>query len=111
MTYLQSGQATTSTDFRLRVRAAMFSLGQDVLNEDPATANHDQREALAKIALLGPERVLDQFVWLCATNAAIASSVQESNGEVTVGASDGDIGFVCASHWDTVADWVVTAPA
>lgn len=107
MTFLASGQATTDPQFRLRIQAALFKLAQDVHNEDPSTASHAVRARLANEILQGgPAAVVERFVWLCASNPTIAASVSDSNGTIQVQATDGDIEYVCASYWTTVADWI-----
>lgn len=105
MTFLQSGQATTDPEFRLRVQAAIFKLAQDVLNEPPATDGHVVRRQLAEGIVRDPAPFVTRFVWLCASNGSIAASVVAEGTAITVGAPDGDIEFVCASNWNVVSGW------
>ena len=105
MTYLQSGLAANDPEFRLRVQACIFKLAQDVINEPNTTPGHPARVSLATGVVQDPEPHVNNFAWLCAANGSIAASVTVEGSDVQVGAPDGDLEFVCASHWDTVAGW------
>jgi hypothetical protein len=105
VTLLQIGQATTDNEFRLRVKAALFTLAQDVIYEDAGTPNHVFRIQLAQRVAQNPDSVVDLFVWLCAANPSIASSVSVEGSDVQVTAPDGDVQFVCASNWDIVSGY------
>lgn len=105
MTFLQTGQATGDPEFNLRVKAAIFKLAQDVVNEDVGTDNHVLRTNLAQRVIANPDAVATNFVWLCASNPSVAATVTEEAGAITVGAPDSDIEFVCASNWDIVSGW------
>lgn len=106
MTYLQTGQATTDFEFRLRVKAAMFKIAQDVANEDDQVEGHPNRAALADAIIRDPDSQANQFVWLCASNPTIASKVTVSaDGEIEVKCEDGEIEYVIASYWGSVSGW------
>lgn len=109
MTLLQSGQAATDSDFHLRVQAATFKLAQDVLNEPDTTPGYIVRRSLAEAVVREPAVMVGRFVWLCASNPAIASTVTGDGTTVLVDCPDGDIEFVVASNWNVVAGWQGTA--
>lgn len=102
MGFLESGLATTSPEFLLRIQAATFKVAQDILNE---SADHSSdRHQLALTAAWSPADVVPGFVWLCAANPTIAGTVtRDPDGDVQVDAPDGDLEYVITSNWDTVA--------
>lgn len=81
-------------EFRLRVALACVEAAVDIRNEDPATAGHDKRDALAVEVLADPIPGSQRFVFTVATNDTISTAGA---------ASDSDIAFVVSSTWDALA--------
>lgn len=104
MTFLDTGRAAKDPEFNLRVTSCLYKLAQDVLNEGDAP-EHAVRAQLAKAVIAQPMQLTDRFSWLCASNPAVSATVTVVDGEVEVGAPDGDLEFVCASNWTIVATW------
>lgn len=69
-----------------RVTAAVAKAAQDVLNEDPGTANHVARVAWAKAALQNAQAAAEEMMWGVVGNATIQASGDSS--------TDNDIQFV-----------------
>lgn len=107
MGYLETGKATQSADFQLRVQTACFTAAQQILAEAEDTPNHTSRVQLARQVLVDPSVRVRQFMWLCASNPTISASVKvdADPAKVVVQAADTDIQYVVNSNWDDVAGW------
>lgn len=107
MAYLNITRAAEDPNFNARIRACLYKLAGDVLNEAPTTPQHESRLAMAT----GIRRFLSfdtpRFAWLCASNPAIAATIViDVGGAVAVNALDADLEFVCSSAWTEVATQV-----
>lgn len=106
MSFLTSGQAASDTNFKLRVQAALVKIAQAVYGEPLDTPNYDKRRLLALAAAVNSDVVVNRFIWLCATNANIASTITVSpEGVVDVAATDAVIEAVCTNLWNPVANF------
>ena len=96
MNLIGTYRATQDVTFRSRVIAASVISALDIIN-DPQYVNTARAEAAWQI-LNSPSGNgwTERFVWLTASNAAIAASVQE-DGSVAV--TDNDIAYVVAGVW------------
>jgi hypothetical protein len=74
--------------FKSRVIGGCLKAAYAVLNEDPATENHVQRQAWALAVVADPMGEGTKMVYLVPTNADV-----QTNGELT---SDNDIDYVIA---------------
>jgi hypothetical protein len=81
-------------DFRLRVALGCVEAAVDICAEDPQTAGHAQRKALAQEVLAAPIVGAQRFVFTVATNDSISAAGT---------ATDNDIAFVIASNWNALA--------
>ena len=79
-------------DFIRRVQMAIIKSALAIQAEDPATANHAQRSALAYKVLHEPEAYAPKFAMGVATNPVI-----------TAASEDADIEFTVNSMWDAYA--------
>jgi hypothetical protein len=86
------------TLLRQRVQVAIESAAYDVINEDPATANHANRIIWANTALNNPERLTAIEMSLVVQNPAIAAAGDN--------ATDGDIQFVVNGLVDPIANGI-----
>lgn len=84
-----------ATALKSRVVAAVAKAAQDVLNEDPSTANHANRVLWAQDALRDAKGAGETMMWGVVGNATIQAA-----GEA---ATDGDIQFVVNGLIDTFA--------
>lgn len=80
--------------FRLRVSLAAVEAAVDISSEDPQTAGHTERKALALKVLESPVSGSVNFVFAVATNDTISAAGS---------ATDGDIAFSVASVWNALA--------
>ena len=96
MNLIGTYRATQDVTFRSRVIAATVISALDIIN-DPAYVNTTRAEAAWQI-LNSPagNGWTERFVWLTASNAAIAASVQEDG---SVAATDSDIHYVVSGVW------------
>lgn len=96
MNLIGTYQATRDETFRSRVIAASVISALDIIN-DPQYINTARAEAAWQI--LNSPSVngwTERFVWLTASNTAIASSVQPDGA---VSATDSDIHYVVSGVW------------
>lgn len=80
---------------RQRTLGATLKAANDIINEDPGTANHTERLAWAKSVFLDPIKYSIQMQSFVATNA----TVQSNGGEAT----DNDIQYIVNSNINNVA--------
>jgi hypothetical protein len=80
---------------RKQTAVAMHQQALVVLAEDPSTANHGQREALAQRALRDPVAVAAVAIWRVLTNGTVAAN--------PTAAGDGLVMSVCANSWDVLS--------
>jgi hypothetical protein len=81
-------------DFRLRVILGCVEAAVDICAENPQTAGHAQRKALAQEVLAAPLVGGQRFIFAVATNDTVSA-----NGAAT----DSEIAFVVASTWNALA--------
>ena len=99
MNLIGTYRATRDETFRQRVIAASVISALDIIN-DPQYVNTTRAEAAWQILNSpGGNGWTERFVWLTASNAAVAASVQE-DGSVTV--TDADIAWVVAGAWSVL---------
>ena len=79
-------------DFIRRVQMAVIKAAIDIQAENPATANHAQRSALAYRVLHEPEAYAPKFAMAVATNPVIVAA-----------SADADIQLAVNSMWDAFA--------
>ena len=91
MAYVDIHAGATVPDHVLRKQTAvaLHKAAVDVMNEDPATAEHSQRMAWARRVLDDPEGWAAKVIWKVMENAAIQAAPTTS--------SDGDVQFVVNS--------------
>lgn len=99
MNLIGTYRATQDVTFRSRVIAASVISALDIIN-DPQYINTTRAEVAWQI-LNSPagNGWTERFVWLTASNAAVAASVQE-DGSVAV--TDNDIAYVVAGVWNVL---------
>lgn len=88
--------------------AVMHAAG-DIINEDPATPDHDKRLAWAQWAIANSGLAHQTFLWPVAGNQSIIDKVEAAPDGSTV--LDGDIQFVVNSALPkVVAGWISPTP-
>lgn len=94
-----TARATRNSEFQDRVQAAVVLTALDIVNEKLPLG--DPKGGYALRVLSQPEYAGrdPRFLWLVASNVAIANSVQEDG---TVEATDNDIHYVVAGAWSTL---------
>jgi hypothetical protein len=93
-----------------QIEAATMVAAQDILNEDPTTPDHANRELWAAWAQQSSSVAWVPFGWPVAMNAAIMSAVEADPSGSTV--KDSDIQFVVNAALPTViTQWVASQPA
>ena len=83
--------------FRKQVAGAIHAIAVDVVNEDPATANHSERLTWARSVLNtndGPVTESGRWIWLMLTNSTFAADPTT--------ADDGAVKSVASGHLDTM---------
>lgn len=88
----------THSRLRQRSQIAIESAAYDVINEDPATANHANRILWANTALNNPEKLTSIEMSLIVQNPTIAAGGDD--------ATDGDIQFVVNGLIDPIANGI-----
>jgi len=101
--YLDQYRATKSDDFRGRVIACVRKVAVFVLNEDTTTPSYNPRRNLAEAIIANPleTKIIDAFVWECAVNGTIESTIQEDGSAV---APDSDFEYVVNVVWNNVVN-------
>jgi hypothetical protein len=86
---------------RLRepITAAVVSAAVAIMAEEPDTAGHTERIALAYYLLQNPAAAVDRFVWPMSSNASLVASW--ASGDIA-GAVD-SLAYVVGTLWDAVA--------
>jgi hypothetical protein len=84
-----------SATLRPRTVSAVVKAAQDILNEDPGTANHANRLIWAGEVLNDPKAKTEEMLWGVVSNATI-----QTGGDAS---SDNDIQFVVNGLVDTFA--------
>lgn len=109
MGYLETGKATQSPDFLLRVQVATFVVARRILEEsgDETVPGYTQRQALAKQVLADPTRRIQQFLWLAASDPIVVAKVKVDADptKVKVEATDENILAAIEANWDAIAGW------
>lgn len=93
-TLLEQDTITSSAAYQKRVEMAFLKTALDVVNEDPQTASHAERLALANQVLWGSGVPTRAFKLLHILNPAL---------QATPDPSDSDILFTVAQQWNTFA--------
>lgn len=94
-TYSEIYDLRNSHPLKHRTVVAVAKAAQDVLNEDPETANHAARAVWAHAALLNAEAKAKEMLWGVCGNATIQSS--------GINSTDGDIQYVVNGLINTFA--------
>jgi hypothetical protein len=93
-----------------QIEAAAMVAAQDILNEDPATPDHANREQWAAWAYQSSSVAWVPFGWAVAMNATIMSAVEADSSGSTV--ADSDVQFVVNGALPKVIDqWAASQPA
>lgn len=91
MAYIDTFNASRDPSFQGRCLAALWSVAQDIIAEDPQTANHAARRAYAVSVLRGQQTItLEMLAVQVLRNTTVASNPTT--------AADGDIKFVLVSQ-------------
>lgn len=96
MTYARQWALYNDGPFQGRVAMALVNAAQQVQNEPGSTAFHDKRVRLAEYILVNPVSYVRLFLPYIAANPTISAAGPEAS-------SDGDLDFVVASKFTTVA--------
>lgn len=88
-------------EFRPLLSAALERAAIDIVAEDPAADDHENRARLARRVLTSPEdpALLSQFQWAVSTNGTVVSKWLGGDQDGTAG----DLAFVLGSLWNAVA--------
>lgn len=81
------------------LRAAVATAAVQIINEDPTTALHAERVALAKRCLRDPGSITDTFAWVVTTNQTVVDKWAAGD----VAGAWGDVPFVISTIWDALA--------
>jgi hypothetical protein len=93
--------ATASDEtFAGRVMMLMFTVGQQVASEDPATPNHTERMNYAEIIMRGEEKPQLVSAHVISSNPTIAAAIESDPAALGSNVPDNDIEFALSSIWD-----------
>ena len=97
MAYIDIYSAATVADHILRKQTAvaLHKAAVDVMNEDPATAEHSQRMAWARRVLADPEGWAAKVIWKVLENATIQAAPTTT--------TDGDVQFMVNSLVNSIS--------
>ena len=103
MAFLNQYKASINPDFRGRVIACMRKVAVFVLNEDTTTPGYQRRRNLAEAIIANPESemIVDAFLWECASNGTIESTLTT---EGVASAPDTDFEYVVNVVFDSVVN-------
>lgn len=86
-------------EFRGRVSAAIYLAATDIVNSsDPETS---ARVKLAHTVRSQLSMMMDDFVWMVASNPSIAQVAEQGDSSII---PDGDIQYVVSSIWNMLAE-------
>lgn len=91
---------TSDPAYRNRIGLAFLKLANDVTNEDPGTANHVKRLALATQVISGSGVPPRCYQLLPILNPALQVNVSDPTADPT----DNDILFTVSQQWDYFAN-------
>lgn len=91
---------TSDPDYRNRMGLAFLKIANDITNEDPGTANHVKRLALANQVISGSGVPPRCYALLPILNPALQVTVNDPKADPT----DNDILFTVSQQWDYFAD-------
>lgn len=100
-TLAERSDIATQPTFIRRVRQAVWQAAADVASEDPGTANHTARVALAKAVTTYPTEWAKNFAFGVANNSNVGTGSSDPADDSADG--DGALQFVVNSLWDAVA--------
>lgn len=103
--YTQQALAA-NLNFQTRVRNALATVAWQVLNEDPATPNHQARESYARTVISNlPMSAASVSPWLVDRPNLIAfdTTFDFPSGDVVTASGDADIESQLASDWNVLA--------
>lgn len=99
MTIVEARRAAyTEPDFRARVEFFVVKAAVAVTAENPVTALHAERQALAEQILASPESHVTRFALAAMTNATLLAAVSHS------AITDNDLEFTVNSVYDAMVD-------
>ncbi|MGI5337648.1 hypothetical protein ACQEVS_09755 [Streptomyces sp. CA-181903] len=100
----------THPTFQARVRMAFSHVARDVCAEDPTTAGHDLRYALARTAVNPSDLTSPGYASAIATNPAVAAAAQTAYDgtpdSTDSGVSDELIVQAVRQVWNVLCGWV-----
>jgi hypothetical protein len=101
MTTTLEDAAAFATDPEVKgpLTASIETAAVSISNEDPLTARHNERAALAYQVLKNPQFMVEQFAWAVSTNATVVAKWTSGDKEGAIN----DFGFVVATVWDALA--------
>lgn len=97
-TFLDVWNLAHSAMLKARIAGAIAKAALNILNENPATANHENRVRWAWSSLLEPDNMASRMIWGVVGNADIQNAGDN--------ASDNDIEYVVNVLIDTYANGV-----
>jgi hypothetical protein len=104
----------SDTLFQGRVRAAIANVAWQVLEEDPATANHAAREAFARSVISNLTMAAQTAAsWIVERPnlLAFATTYDFPSGSIVTAAGDADIQSQLVTDWDILAGGPTVAPS
>jgi hypothetical protein len=102
-TRAQQAQLLRSTVFLDQISGALLAAAANVLNEGPATPNHENRRLWANAIFVNPSQQAVFFAPGTLSNPTVAASAGNAAGESGTPISDSDIDYVVASLFDKYA--------
>ena len=92
--------------FRLRFKAALLTIAEQVLGEDPATVNHAARLTFANNVIRNPENFSSQlapYIVFRPNVLNFATSYDFAQGAFVTAAGDADLDSQVATDWNWLA--------
>ena len=97
-TLTERADVAVNPAFIRRVRQAVIKAAADIAAEDPSTANHAARVALAKVVTTYPTEWAKNFAFGVANNTNVGTGSSDPADDSADG--DGALQFVVNSLWD-----------
>jgi hypothetical protein len=103
-TRAQQAQALKNATVLDQLAGSLLAAASQVLNEDPATADHENRLKFANAIILAPAQAAAAMVPALMTNATLQGQAGDPAGPSGTPFSDSDVDFVVAGVFNTYAD-------
>jgi hypothetical protein len=109
MAYLEAARIAENNAWTKRVQMVALNAAVDIMAEDPATAEHASRAALANLVIRGDQTISAALPKLVLTNEVVRAAAVADIANWGAAVLDSDLEFVVATLWTSTS--LVFTPA